>query len=329
MRLMSALLLVLFAAATALAQTGASSRDAPGPYDIAIEQDIWTDVARDRDVPVTIYRPAGDGPFPVIVFSHGLGGSRDAAPYLGRHWASWGFVGVFVQHPGTDQSVWQGLPRTEVMTALRRAARSPRAARNRFEDIPFVLDRIEALAASGDLPANPARMGIAGHSYGAHSVMAALGRYHGMAGRLNFDEPRLLAGAALSPPPAHRRSRGGAVYAGIAEPVLHLTGTEDSSPLDGDATPEDRLEAFESMGPAPQYLLVFDGGDHSVFGGRTRPGQDTPENYPAIQADVTAATTLFFEAWLNDNAEARAALDGPDFIARFSTRAEVRRRNLP
>ena len=38
----------------------------------------WQDKSRDRVVPVKLYFPkTGSGPFPVIVFSHGLGGSRE------------------------------------------------------------------------------------------------------------------------------------------------------------------------------------------------------------------------------------------------------------
>lgn len=327
MRILISILAIFAALPVALAQSGAAMRDAPGPHGVEIRQEVWTGTARGRDLPVTLYLPDGEGPFPVILFSHGLGGSRDAAPYLGEHWASWGFLGVFIQHPGTDQSVWEGLRGADAMAALRRAASDFRAARNRFGDIPAVLDRIEARATEGSLPADPARMGIAGHSYGAHSVMAALGRSYGPRGRISFDDPRLLAGAALSPPPGNTRTRGGAVYDTITAPILHLTGTNDASPLDGDATPQDRLEAFNSIGPAPQYLIVFDGGDHAVFGGRERPGGRTPDWYPAVQADIASATTLFFEAWLNGDAAARAALDGPDFEARFGERAETRQRN--
>ena len=35
------------------------------------------DAARNRDIPVRIYLPANTAPEPVILFSHGLGGSRD------------------------------------------------------------------------------------------------------------------------------------------------------------------------------------------------------------------------------------------------------------
>lgn len=321
-----AFVILLLVSGPAMAEQ-ASVWAAPGVYGVIVTDETWTDADRDRDIPVRIYRPDGEGPFPVVIFSHGLGGSREAAPYLGQHWASWGFLAVFVQHPGSDESVWRGLSGAEAMQALRQAANA-RSAIVRYRDIPFVLDEIERRAAAGELPADTTRMGIAGHSFGAHTVMASLGQSFGRRGRIGFDDPRLLAGVALSPPPADDRTDGGAVYADIAEPVLHLTGTEDGNPLDPSGRPEDRLEAFAAMGPAPQYLIVFDGGDHSVFGGRSRPGRPDPENYPMIQSATAEATTAFFRAWLAGDETARAFIDGASFTTRFDPIARVETRNV-
>src|SRR6266487_2307473 len=45
----------------------------------------WHDAARNRDVPAKIYFPAASaGPFAVIIFSHGLGGTREGYEYLAR-----------------------------------------------------------------------------------------------------------------------------------------------------------------------------------------------------------------------------------------------------
>src|SRR3974377_1015412 len=56
---------------------------APAKYEVNTVKFEWKDASRNREVPVKIYYPAsGAGPFPVIVFSHGLGGSRDGYEYL-------------------------------------------------------------------------------------------------------------------------------------------------------------------------------------------------------------------------------------------------------
>ncbi|MCH5372660.1 MAG: acetylhydrolase, partial [Planctomycetes bacterium] len=54
--------------------------------DVAVEDLTWIDATRGREVPVRIYAPDrkhGNGPFPVVVFSHGGGESREAFTYLG------------------------------------------------------------------------------------------------------------------------------------------------------------------------------------------------------------------------------------------------------
>src|SRR5690349_16713527 len=78
---------------------GAETNSSAAPYKAPSGSNLvetvkydWKDEKRDRQVPVKIYFPKnGMGPFPIIIFSHGLGGSRDGYEYLGRHWASHGY----------------------------------------------------------------------------------------------------------------------------------------------------------------------------------------------------------------------------------------------
>ena len=43
------------------------------------------DAARQRDIPIRVFLPASTAAAPVVLFSHGLGGSRENAGYLGEH----------------------------------------------------------------------------------------------------------------------------------------------------------------------------------------------------------------------------------------------------
>ena len=63
-----------------------------------------------RTIPLLIYLGSDMTPAPLVLFSHGLGGSRQNNAFLGRHWAARNYVAVFLQHPGSDESVWQGKP---------------------------------------------------------------------------------------------------------------------------------------------------------------------------------------------------------------------------
>ena len=50
------------------------------------------------------------GPLPVILFSHGLGGSRNGYKYVRACWTARGYATIFLQHPGSDESLFQGVP---------------------------------------------------------------------------------------------------------------------------------------------------------------------------------------------------------------------------
>ena len=76
----------------------------------------WHDEKRQRDVPAKLYlpaEPAGDSRWPIVLFSHGLGGSRHGYSYLGEAWSAVGYLSVHVQHAGSDSAALRGTrPRT-------------------------------------------------------------------------------------------------------------------------------------------------------------------------------------------------------------------------
>lgn len=77
------------------------------------------DAKRSREIPIRVYLPADKKAAPVVLFSHGLGGNREGSAFLGKHWASRGYVAVFLQHPGSDDSVWKDLPMAQRMTGTK------------------------------------------------------------------------------------------------------------------------------------------------------------------------------------------------------------------
>jgi len=84
----------------------------PGPFQVRVLLFDWTDAKRSRTVPVKIYFPSpARTSCPLIILSHGLGGSRQGYRYLGEHWATHGYISLHVQHPGSDESAWKGQPR--------------------------------------------------------------------------------------------------------------------------------------------------------------------------------------------------------------------------
>jgi len=79
----------------------------------------FRDAARRRDIPVRIYEPAGAARG-LIMFSHGLGGTRESYRYLGEAWSAHGYRVVHVQHPGSDAGIFAGTgtPREKALRAI-------------------------------------------------------------------------------------------------------------------------------------------------------------------------------------------------------------------
>ena len=306
------------AATPEAAAPGVAPRDAPR------ETGVFVDMARGRSVAYRLYRPdAAACPAPVVLFSHGMGGSVDAAPYLGRALAEAGYWGVFIQHQGSDEKVLAGAEGPEELReAFAAASSDPQTMANRFEDVSFVIDELERQNAGGGLFGGAMdldRVGLAGHSFGARTVLALAGQAVGAVGPA-FKDVRIRAGLALSPsggrgpfeddpiPPDH--------FAMVDIPILHVTGTLDAPSFrSDDFDPFIRTLPFQHIPADDQYLLVLDGARHDDFSGTGRGHEEAPETrYTLITAEVAL---LFFDAYLKGSETAWANLRAkmPEFLA--------------
>ncbi|MDX2227240.1 MAG: acetylhydrolase [Verrucomicrobiae bacterium] len=271
----------------------------------------WKDATREgRVVPVKIYLPQdAPGPLPVILFSHGLGGSREGYEYLGRHWAQNGYVSVHVQHPGSDEGVWKDVPPLQRMRAMKQAVKDPENATNRPRDVSFVIDQLLlANRQAGPLKEkiDSKKIGMAGHSFGAWTTMALVGQvFTSLRGKdFSWPDSRIRAAIAMSTPPAKNNFQ--TAYGQIGRPLFHMTGTEDFS-IVTDATPSDKRVAFDHISCKPQYLLTFNGGDHMVFSGRGRGGfgGGTGEKDAEFQEWIKKSSLAFWEAYLQGDTSAK------------------------
>jgi fermentation-respiration switch protein FrsA (DUF1100 family) len=274
----------------------------------------WQDATRHRAIPVKLYFPKeGAGPFPIIIFSHGLGGSRDGYEYLGNHWAGCGYVSVHLQHPGSDDTVWKDVPVAERLQSMQKAGKNLVNAVNRPLDVKSAIDQLERLNAD---PASPlckrldlARIGISGHSFGGYTTLAASGMTYAAARGINqLADPRLKAAIQMSGPASRNRADLDKVYGSIPIPMMHMTGTLDFSPIFPDTTAADRRIPFDHMGNSETCLVTFTGGDHMVFSGGTRALGGDRSKDPLFQKLICAGTTAFWDAYLKDKAEAKTWL---------------------
>lgn len=271
-----------------------------------IETGVFHDAARDRDVPYKAYWPESqNGPRPVVIFSHGLGGTRNAAPYLGRALSRANFVAIHIQHAGSDASVYRGSQsRREVSNALRASVRVPANGRNRFLDLPFVLDALAGRNRSGPWAdkMDLGRVGMTGHSYGARSVLVAAGQRMGK-NYVSFRDTRIRAGIAISTSSPRGNLDLSRTFGDISIPLLHITGTKDRGAFSwrGHITPASRVDPFRRIAAPIQYLLVLEDADHVIFSGRrlgTRREKPKDASHLAAVARVAAA---FFKAHLLDD----------------------------
>lgn len=264
------------------------------------------DSARERTVPVKVYLKPSDSPLPVVIFSHGLGGSRENSAYLGNYWADHGYVAVFVQHKGSDEGVWKSVGRGERMAAMKSAA-SLQAALARYADIPFVLDELERWNVStehslkGKLDLE--HIGLCGHSFGAVTTQALMGQRYPMVAK-TFHDPRIDAFFAMSPSSSKGITPEKA-FGHITAPVLCMTGTADDSPITPETTPESRREVYEALPAGDKYQLVFEGGNHFAFSDTGFLDEKRQSHHhPAIQQ----ISTQFWDACLKGDAAAKTWL---------------------
>ncbi len=127
-----------------------------------------------RDAPVD----ASGGPYPLVVFSHGLGAIRFQSLYLTEHLASRGFVVIAADHPGTTTAeiIFGSGGEDRALGVARSFARRPLEV---MREIAFA----EELTAEGGAFAgaiDTGRSAVIGHSFGGYTTAAAAGA------RLNF-----------------------------------------------------------------------------------------------------------------------------------------------
>ena len=284
------------------------SEPLPPLIDIAVD-----DTARDREIPIRIYLPAAgkeEKGAPVVLFSHGLGGSREMGGYLAKHWAGRGYAAVFLQHPGSDVSVWRGKPLGERLSSLKSAADGQNYL-SRVKDVPAVLDQLERWNAEeghrlrGRLDLK--HVGMSGHSFGAVTTQAVSGQSLPR-GAQPFTDPRIKAAIAMSPSAPSRIGDPKSLFGHVAIPWMLMAGTHDTSPIN-ETTVEARLAVYPALPPGGKYEVVLDGGEHSAFTERALPGEGQKRN-PNHHRVILALSTAFWDSYLLEQKEAKAWLDG-------------------
>lgn len=299
---------------------------------------VWRDGERQRQLAWHLYLPPGRGRVPLVIFSHGLGGSRETGAAWLSHWSAHGLACLALQHPGSDRDQLAGVAPLDLPRVMAQAMTGEQML-SRVADVQFVVsrlvrggvaeecDRVEVVEAgiapagsaeqppSGDIdPAAPAlpepfpyerldldRLGFAGHSFGALTAQALAGE------RLDWGKPDVTtakpfrAFLALSPSARGAPAGRAAGFAAICRPFFSITGSRDKGIGRGDVGPENRRLPYAHMPPGHKYLLVLAGATHRHFAGEAEDRRRTPAFTRAVQA----ASLAFWRCYLMGEEAAR------------------------
>ncbi len=284
----------------------------------------WKDSARERTLPLKIRVPDGEARAPLVIFSHGLGGSREGGKAWGEHWSVHGYLVIHVQHPGSDESLWKGPGEGAPKQRLARGA-TPEQLLGRVDDVRFVIDELTRLQSRSDAPVwtqrvDLSRIAMTGHSFGARTTMALAGeRFPGPIKSLA--EARITAFIAFSPTVQGAKKTWPERYGAMSKPFLSVTGTIDGDVMGTGSTPKNRAAVFDAQNAGDKYRVIFVEGDHSVFnGGSFREahwlnrvtGEDnasTSTTTAKMIHDSTSVITLkYLDAYLKSDAAAKSWL---------------------
>ena len=234
-----------------------------------------------RTLVTTVYRPVGPGPFPLIVFSHGINGHPDRFTGLLSAWADAGFVVAAPAFPLTNGHAPD--PSADVGDVTNQPA-----------DVSFVLDQVIALGRRTGSRLHGAidegRVGAGGLSLGGITTyVVAYG------------------------PTADARVRAVEILDGVRPTDLALDGHVPLLIAHSDADPTiayaSARDAFDAARP-PVWLLTLHGAPHSAQ------WEDDPTPYDRV---AVAVTRDFWQATLRQDAAAAARLVGDATVEGLSS----------
>jgi predicted dienelactone hydrolase len=234
-----------------------------GPYDVGVATitigtdsdrpltlDVWFPIADAGEAPLHQYtllpevyyespravtagpdQIAPDGPFPLVVYSHGSGGLRYIASYYTEAIASHGYVVAAPDHTGN----------TAVERLLGAEAEFDVTALNRPNDVVAVIDAMidpTSTETAGFVPSvDPERIAVTGHSFGGFTALAAAGGYENPLGSF-VPDGRVDAIIPLAPATGDgTRLMSDAGLESIQVPTLVIAGTNDqTTPVEPNVT---------------------------------------------------------------------------------------------
>lgn len=273
----------------------------------------------DRALELRVSYPRQSGKFPLIVYSHGLRGSMDSYDPLIKTWVSHGYVCIQPNHADSLQYFKGNLRGAFKIDASTFTNWSQRPA-----EMSMIVDRLPEIERGMPELASridPTKIGMGGHSYGAHtsSLLAGARLKDGQ----SFKEKRAKAILLISP-----QGQGNGftkeAWKDMTGPILEITGSEDVSIVP--TTPQLRRMPFDRSPAGDKYLLWIDDAHHGMGGisGRWFP---TAGDADPIQLKTVEMTTLqYWNAYLKADTKGKQFLMSNDVKALSNGAAHIERR---
>jgi predicted dienelactone hydrolase len=282
---------------------------------------VLHDDKRNKDVRVRIFYPVIAGKYPVIIFSHGAGGSDTCCETLTRHWATYGYITL---QPIHDDSVVQrrssGDENAQFPQAVREALKNPALWESRPRDICFLVDSLTGLqsrVAGLNGKIDTSRIGVAGHSMGAYTAEAIGGALVDLPGHpgQNFSDSRAKAILCLSPQGPGQFGLTAHSFDNISLPFMGITGSLDN--LGSLANSAWHRIPFERSPPDDKYEVFIKGASHMSFITAETVNSARSSQAAAILGYTNSASLAFWDAYLKEDPSAKQFLQS-DALERSS-----------
>jgi predicted dienelactone hydrolase len=297
-------------------------------------------ITRDPAITATLHgravrdaAPAGGGPFPLVIVSHGYPGNRYLLSHLTENLASKGYVVVAIDHRDSTYDDQKAFASTLY---------------NRPFDQLFVLNEIARLGRAGSASflaglVDDSRTGIVGYSMGGYGVVNVIGGGYSKASEtFAAAPPNGLLGERGAANAAYRSSREPRIKAAVAiAPWGMQNGFWDADGLKGVATPvffvagsvddvagyeKGTRAIYEQAVNADRYLLTFVNANHNAGAPIPAPAEsyaysEALKSYPFMHyADAVWDTTrmnnildhfatAFFDRYVKGDASKQEYLD--------------------
>lgn len=260
-----------------------------------------------RDLSLRITAPKAGGPYPLIVWSHGMYGSESGYGSLVDSWAKSGYVTI---QPTHDDSLRYADAETR-RSAMRGSLDNIGSAPQRPKDISLVLDSLDEITRKAPTLGSKIdrmRLGMGGHSFGAWTAQVVSGM-SGRVGGLTAKDDRFQAFLVISP-----QGEGGNVgpssFKTMKGPMMMISGDKDSGRGEWDPKVY-RRQAFEGAAPGDKWLVWIKDAYHNFGGISGREGGVQlggrlmgPSN-PTHSRQVRTSSLAFWDATLKGRPEAK------------------------